>query len=148
MSSSWRRVPSRLFRSCSACFLCELHSGSSLRWRFFALCESPMAENWQTKSPETMQHRHVKRASVNYTVVRLYSSGASLCVNDQQLGELWCQCGISVWKGLLIAHRADFGLEVVSAFSHHETGLWIWMSRFRFQYMCPYSPAMYTHKLI
>ena len=35
-----------LFRSCSASFLCEFHSGSSLRRRCFTLCESPSVENW------------------------------------------------------------------------------------------------------
>ena len=40
--------PSRLFRSHSASFLCELHSGSSLRRSCFSLCESPLVENWRT----------------------------------------------------------------------------------------------------
>ena len=44
LTSSWR-ASSRLFRSRNAGFLCELHSGLSLRWRCFALCESPSAEN-------------------------------------------------------------------------------------------------------
>ena len=46
MSSSWR-ILSRLFRSRSAGFLCELSSGSSLQ-RCFALCERTTAENWWT----------------------------------------------------------------------------------------------------
>ena len=38
----------------SAAFLCELHSGSSLRRRCFTLCESPSAENWRTNAAEIM----------------------------------------------------------------------------------------------
>ena len=45
-SSSWR-VPPRFFRSCSAGFLCELCSGSSLQ-QCFALCERTMSKNWRT----------------------------------------------------------------------------------------------------
>ena len=53
-SSSWR-VPSRLFRSRSVGFLCELHSGSSLRRRCFTPCESPSGENWRTGAAEIMR---------------------------------------------------------------------------------------------
>ena len=62
--SSPLRVPSHLFRSRSAGFLWELHSISSLRRRCFALCESPLAENWRTNAAEIMQHPCVKRATV------------------------------------------------------------------------------------
>ena len=60
-SSTWH-VLSRLFKSCSAGFLCELQA---VRWRCFGLCESPSAENWQTTAPVKMQRRCVKWASVN-----------------------------------------------------------------------------------
>ena len=45
-------------------FLCELHVGSSLRGRCFALCEQTTAENWQTTAAAIMRHLCVKRASV------------------------------------------------------------------------------------
>ena len=64
MSSSWR-VPSRLFRSCSAGFLCELNSGSSLRWRCFALCEWPNVENWRTTPAAIIQLLCVNGAIVS-----------------------------------------------------------------------------------
>ena len=60
-TSSWR-VPSHLFRSCSAGFLCDLHSGSSSLQRCFALCERPTAENWRTTAVVLM-HVSVKGAT-------------------------------------------------------------------------------------
>ena len=48
--------PSRLYRSHSTGFLCELHTD---RWRCFALCESPSAENLRTTTLEWC----VKRAT-------------------------------------------------------------------------------------
>ena len=43
-------------------FLCELHGGSSLLQRCFALCEWPTAENWSTAAAALMQHLCVRGA--------------------------------------------------------------------------------------
>ena len=56
---------------------------------------------------------------VNYTVVCLCPSGASLCVNDQRQIIWWTTAVVLLSlceQGLPIAHRAGSGLEVVSQF--------------------------------
>ena len=65
MSPTWR-VPSHLFRSSSASFLCELQA---VRRRCFALCESSSGENWWITAPEIMRRCCVRRACVYVFVV-------------------------------------------------------------------------------
>ena len=55
--------PSHLYRSHSTGFLCELHSGLSLRQSCLALCEQTMAENWWTSDATIMQQFRAKRAT-------------------------------------------------------------------------------------
>ena len=62
-------LPSRLFRSRSAGFLCEF---MAVWWRSFALCESPLAENWRTMAA----------AFRRLLLVLLHSGSASLWVDD------------------------------------------------------------------
>ena len=102
------RVPSRLFRSCGAGFLCELHSGSS---------SNPVVLHsvWMTNGGELA------------TAVVLMQC---FCVKGSYLELI----GLDLdWK---FCHN--------SAFSHRETGSWIWVSRFRFWYACRYSPSGYV----
>ena len=46
---------------------------TAVRRRCFTLCESPLAENWQTTTPELMRRHCVKRASKRNTYRGLQS---------------------------------------------------------------------------
>ena len=86
-SSTWH-VPSRLFRSRSAGFLCELHTW---RRRCFSLCESPSVENWWTTALEIIRRRCVKRASVcSYLVryVQAVKNGGEQTTTTEQINAL------------------------------------------------------------
>ena len=109
--------------------LCEL-SENSLRPAAWAFCGNSRRRSftvWITIGGELENH------GCGFYASSPGSSSLRRCIGGELVNHLWCYCGISVWKGLLIVtHRA--------AFSHRETGSCFQVSRFRFWYVCRYSP--------